>query len=311
MLLEILIPTYNREPFLIKNLHLLESEISKLSNQNQVRVIISDNNSSDNTIRAVQDFSTTSFLDIVLLTEDANRGLEANALKILCAATAPWVMFLGDDDYLPTGYLDFVLSSIALDDLGCIVPGSSRLYSDGSVSLVHGDELQPTFLEPGFKSVLKIAHFGHQLSGLTFLRNELMINKYINSGYRNIQLFIYFIAFNINTKKSIYAGNYTITVSHFNHRHWNFDESGLLIDNYLNYLLLYENNIFKAIICCISFTNRYTWRLRIGSVRKSIESMSHILRSTRIPLSLKVSLTVYYIFALTFNVFRKVTNKFK
>ncbi|AFY59964.1 glycosyltransferase family 2 protein [Synechococcus sp. PCC 6312] len=306
MLLEILIPTFNREEFLIKNLDLLNSQISKLPNPTQVAIIISDNCSSDNTVKAVQEYIANSSLKIHLLQQDYNRGLEVNAVNALSAATAPWVMFLGDDDYLPDEYLKFIIEQISTRrDLGCIVPGSSRLYSDGTIRIIHGDEGKLTYLKPGFKSVLKISYFGHQLSGLTFLKDETMIEKYTASKYRNIQLFIYFIAFNIDNKSSIYAEKYKVLVSHFNHRHWNFDESGLLIDNYLNYLLLYENNIIKRIISCVVFTDKQKWRLRIGSIKKSLRSLNNILHSNKLPISLKATLVVYYIYASSYSLLQR------
>ncbi|MDS3859251.1 glycosyltransferase family 2 protein [Thermosynechococcaceae cyanobacterium BACA0444] len=307
MLLEILIPTFNREKFLIKNLDLLNSQISKLPNPTQVGVIISDNCSSDDTVKVVQEYIAKSSLKIRLLQQDCNRGLEINAVNALYAATAPWVMFLGDDDYLPDEYLEFIIEQVSTRrDLGCIIPGSSRLYSNGDIKIAHGDKDKLTYLKPGFKSVLKISYFGHQLSGLTFLRDETMIEKYTTSKYRNIQLFIYFIAFNINIKSSIYAEKYKILVSHFNHRHWNFDESGLLIDNYLNYLLLYQKNIFKGILACIVFTDKQKWRLRIGSIKKSFRSLNNILHSNRIPISLKGALVAYFIYASSYSLFQRI-----
>ena len=56
LLLSILIPTFNRSYFLMKNLKELSSMIIKFDLLNNIQIIISNNNSSDDTSDKIQNF---------------------------------------------------------------------------------------------------------------------------------------------------------------------------------------------------------------------------------------------------------------
>lgn len=122
MLLEILIPTFNREEDLKKNLNILASQIQKISEPHQIRVIISDNASTDSTVSSVEALRGNFPSELVLLQSPENKGAENNVVKILSNAKAEWVMFLGDDDFLPDGYIEFVIKTIKKKKRKC------RLY---------------------------------------------------------------------------------------------------------------------------------------------------------------------------------------
>ena len=112
MLLEILIPTFNREEDLKKNLNILANQIQKIPEVHEIRVIISDNASTDGTISSVEALRVNFPTELIFLQSSENMGLEKNAVKILSNAKAEWVMFLGDDDFLPDGYIEFVIKTI-------------------------------------------------------------------------------------------------------------------------------------------------------------------------------------------------------
>ena len=56
LLLSVLIPTFNRSYFLMKNLKELSSMIIKFDLLNSIQIIISNNNSSDDTSDKIQNF---------------------------------------------------------------------------------------------------------------------------------------------------------------------------------------------------------------------------------------------------------------
>jgi glycosyltransferase involved in cell wall biosynthesis len=237
MSLDILIPTYNRQLDLIKNLKLLSIQIQKLSDSSLVNIIISDNASTDETILSIEHIKKNFPTSINVLNSSTNLGLESNVVKVLSASNAEWVMFLGDDDFLPDEYIQFVIDQIKANKIGCIIPGFSSLYKDGSVIVTRKGESVKT--KPGLSAILNLSQFGHQLSGLVIHRDQTL-EKYLSKpNFRNIYPFIYFISFNLNKYDAIYVPQFQVLVSQGNTKDWGYDESGLLTEVYQNYLSLF------------------------------------------------------------------------
>lgn len=138
MLIDILIPTYNRSDDLQRNLRLLTNQIKSDNLQSVVRILISDNFSTDNTKEQVENFVSTSEasgIEIVYSRNNRNIGLESNVVRLLELATSDFVLWIGDDDYLADGYLDFLVKAVEQRPLlGCIIPGLASLYEDGTLS---------------------------------------------------------------------------------------------------------------------------------------------------------------------------------
>ncbi|MEB3122931.1 MAG: glycosyltransferase family 2 protein [Snowella sp.] len=315
MLLEILIPTFSREEYLTKNLYLLSKQISMIPPSNDIRVIVSDNASVDNTVLSVESIQKVFPVDLILLKSEKNLGGVANVLKLLSFAKADWVMFLGDDDFLPDGYIEFVIKVIQSENIGCVIPGFSSLYKDGSTEITReGKELKA---QPGFSSVLKLSQFGHQLSGLVVRNNEMMLQTCLaNQELRNSYLFIYFVSFNLLRENTIYAPQFQVLVSQGNAKDWAYDDSGLLTEVYQNYLSLFEDQPIKSILSCLVFTHKQSWRLRFSKdPSQSFRVVKHILYSQKLPIYLKTSVSIFYLFLYTNflvkNSLRKILTKNK
>ena len=109
--ISILIPTYNRSSYLKK---CLESIISQ--NHDDIEIIISDNNSPDNTAEIVNQFNDKR---IKYYKNENNIGSNANFYKLIELATGEFIFFLTDDDYLLPGSIeeikDFILNNNHLD----------------------------------------------------------------------------------------------------------------------------------------------------------------------------------------------------
>src|SRR5882762_7180605 len=105
MLLSILIPTYNRCSFFLKNLYILRECILGSSMSKDVEIIISNNCSTDKTDEAVTEFQSKR-LDVHCnyFLQSKNIGLEKNALFVLSKAKGMYVMYVGDDDYIDYEY---------------------------------------------------------------------------------------------------------------------------------------------------------------------------------------------------------------
>ena len=99
MTLDILIPTYNRSLYLLKNLKQLEGYILKNNLEREVSIIVSNNCSTDNTAQIVDGFISKTSINVSYFEQESNLGLEGNALFVLEKATSPYVMYMGDDDY--------------------------------------------------------------------------------------------------------------------------------------------------------------------------------------------------------------------
>jgi glycosyltransferase involved in cell wall biosynthesis len=296
MILDILIPTFNRELDLQKNLKLLATQIQNMKNPHEINIIISDNASTDNTVALVMEMKKIFPTTIKLLQSQTNRGLEANAVKILSEATSPWVMFLGDDDFLPDGYIEFVLNNLKNNQIGGIIPGFTCLYPDGSTKIKRfGTQLK---INPGFSAVLKFSQFGHQLSGLVVPRNKKMLETYLaHQNYRNIYLFIYFVAFTLYRETTLYTPQYQVLVTQNNTKDWNYDDSGLLTEIYLNYLILFKHQPLKILLTSLYFTHQQIWRLHFTkNFKNNQKTVKNIFQSSKLPLMLRLSIIIFCLF---------------
>ena len=101
-MLEILIPTYNRAIYLSRNLQSLESEIMKHGLQDKVKITISDNASQDDTEEIVASFKKRP-IHVHYHRNESNIGLEGNMVEITKISSGPYLLYLGDDDYLAEG----------------------------------------------------------------------------------------------------------------------------------------------------------------------------------------------------------------
>lgn len=239
MLIDILIPTYNRSEDLIYNLSLIQEQLIQYQLLDKIRVIISDNCSPDNTEAASKAFleqKNASFVVEYHRTKE-NIGLEKNAVHVLSKATSPFIIFLGDDDYLADGYLNYCVSKIdTVDNLGCIITGIVQIDNDlnviGHPRVTNFDEVMG---EAGFDSMLKYSHLGHQLSGLLLKRDNLLEEYLANEHYRNIYLFIYFVTNRIEKYKVIYIPKYQTKVKILNSKDWDYNQLGLLDEVFKSY----------------------------------------------------------------------------
>ena len=193
MRLSILIPTYNRCQDLLRNLQLLEQFIIKSKLTEQVNVVVSNNASTDDTSRVIQDFQKRSKIEVVFLNDqEKNIGLEANALYILRKAISDYVMYLGDDDYLEEDFISRVIQQLnEHPSLGCIIPNDYWCLPDGTI-IGERERCQPKYMDAGFNACFENAHRGHQLSGLVLKRVGLY-DAYIKHGVHNIYPFIFFV----------------------------------------------------------------------------------------------------------------------
>ena len=120
-LLSIVIPTFNRQNELIQLLDQLTIELVGV--QNEVEVLISNNNSCDQTWRVLQEYmaSKTDKLAIRCFTQASNIGAPMNLHFLIkhCRAKYTWAM--GDDDLLVSGRLHEIVGLLHTNSVGLLL----------------------------------------------------------------------------------------------------------------------------------------------------------------------------------------------
>lgn len=263
--LEILIPTFNRAKDLQKNLSQLSSQITDQGLNRTISISISDNCSEDQTKSVVTNFKQKNpTIEVNYTRNSSNIGLEPNVLQLLKNATAPYILWLGDDDYLAEGYLSFVLDKIKNNDVGVIITGLASLKKDGSV-IVQRDQSTPIYdFEAGYESMFGYSHLAHQMSGLV-VRREGLYEKYTqNAPYRNPYLFIFIAAESLLRHNGIYAPKFATQISDFNPKDWGYNKVGLLDEVFKSYYpFLEELGEEKVKRLLIRFSVLHSYRYNI------------------------------------------------
>lgn len=241
MKLDILIPTFQRCETLVKNLNYLIGQIDTYGLHDHVNIIVSDNASTDATQAGVKRIIENSALKskILYYKADCNVGLEKNAVNVASLATADFILWCGDDDYLAEGYLAYVVNKINEDpEIGCIIPGLSSLHADGVVLESRAEDFSEIRLAKGYASVHQYSHLGHQMSGLVVRRQGLLEDYLTQPGYRNPYLFIYFVARSLLKNDGLYSPGYKTIVTVFNEKDWSYNQIGLLDEVFKSYYAL-------------------------------------------------------------------------
>ena len=294
-MIDILIPTYNRAEFLRKNLLLLNRLINEGGLQSEFRIIVSDNCSTDNTPDVLEEVAQTLTVELQRYRQEQNIGLEPNVLFLLKWATSEYVMYVGDDDYLPRGYLEFVVDRTKSSNSFCVIPGYSELFPGDVINPRRNAAFDLKHYPAGFATVCELSNFGHQLSGLVTRRDGLYEVYTQHEQHRNLYPFVFFVAYCMLRGGTFYAPKYQVLVSQGNSKDWRYDASGLLIDIFKNYKLAFPHEPFKAALASIYFAKAQSWRLRVGrNPMNTIRAFFHLVGSKDVSLLIKVSMFALY-----------------
>ncbi|QIA06717.1 glycosyltransferase family 2 protein [Draconibacterium halophilum] len=264
MKLSILLPTYNREPFLIKNLEMLTDYIRKGQFQSDIELVISNNKSPDKTEIKVKEFiNGNGDIQIEYFNQEENIGLEKNALFVLGKAKGEFVMYLGDDDYIEYEYLRNTLNFIDENpNTSVVIPSFVPIDTNGiQIGKGRDEELPNSYTKAGFKNCLKNSWRGHQLSGLVLKRNGLL-DAYEKYEVQNIYPFIFFVAYSSLYGDTFHLTEFPVKVIQpgQENKDWNYGKDGLLNEVFDNYKRLPLNGIQKARLQ-LFFYKRQSWRL--------------------------------------------------
>lgn len=264
--LDILIPTFNRAKDLRRNLEILAKQIFDDQLDQQVAIYVSDNCSEDETNAIVNQFiKQHATLDLKYSRNNSNIGLEPNVLQLLKEAQAPFLLWLGDDDYLAEGYLYYVCNQIVNSKVGVIIPGLGALKENGDI-LIQRDQSSPIIESTaGFDSMLTYSHLAHQMSGLVVKRSGLY-EKYVSQEeWRNPYLFIFMTAYCLLHYNGLYVPKYVTRVSDFNSKDWGYNQVGLLDQVFKSYYpFLTELKEEKVRQLLLRFSTIHSYRYNIS-----------------------------------------------
>lgn len=278
MRLSLLIPTYNRSKDLERNLKLLESFISKLSNPEKVCVIVSDNASTDGTSAIVTDMQKDTSIKLEYQRQGTNVGYCGNVCFLLSKATTDWVMLLGDDDYLEPWYIEECLKQIdEHPNLGCIIPNYIDYYpATGEYGHLREENCETQYYNGGFDACLQNAWRGHQVSGLCF-RKENVVEEFRKRGMDNLYPQIFFVSYNALKYDVLHFGQKCLTVSGVSQskKDWSYGKDGLVNDIFENFKHLGVTRKQRALLEShfLRVQKRYLWGTGTSNTNLCIENI--------------------------------------
>lgn len=297
--LDILIPTFNRERDLAKNLDALTEEIARHGLGDRVKILVGDNASVDGTPQVLERHRRT----VSAYRNTGNIGLEANAVKLLGLSDADYIMYLGDDDFLPSGHLSLVTRILDRHDVrfAAIICGYSELHTDGRIVPSRGRVGDaPRVRCPGFATDLTWSPFAHQLSGLV-LRRQGLHDSYLRAGgNRNIYLFIALLLEAMRHGPTCFLPGQQVLVSQGNSKDWRYNEVMLLDVMLKNYRHRYGDHSMRAALGLAGVMLRQPWRTGAGlSEGRNRTVFVSLLSHKHIPAHISgLAILIHLLFAL-------------
>lgn len=255
-LLTILIPTYNRKKYVIKNLNMIKSYIEDLKMEKEVSIIVSDNYSEDSTY---EELIKEKCEYVELYEQQRNIGLEQNVLFCIKKASSKFVMILGDDDYISKNYLKEVLFMIRNEPhLSVIIPNNYPIDEDGErLRGSRDNENDKTHIFKTFKDKCDFLLKAHQISGITFLRADCY-EKYIELKVNNMYPQIFFVGLNMIRGKYIHLKKNPVKVTDFAKKYWKYTDDELMDDILNNFKIIFKSNYIHRIHAEIILINTYS-----------------------------------------------------
>ena len=113
-LVSICIPAYNGATTLSNTLDKIVPQLTS-----EFEVIISDDSSTDETLRVAQGYHAQ-HSSIKVFKNDVNLGMDGNFHKTTQLATGKYIWFCGQDDYLEDGILKVVVNMLCKENIGIL-----------------------------------------------------------------------------------------------------------------------------------------------------------------------------------------------
>ena len=195
-LLTIAIPTYNRAEVLNKCLTSIFSQIKGL--EKFIDVLISDNNSDDNTSEVVNSFINNGH-DLVYNKNNSNIGMDMNFKYCFNSSKSKYIWILGDDDFLLNGSLSDIITILQENSFGILFLETRKIDNDNleihtnSSRLLSKISYYITFISSvivNTDNIYKVnfeKYYGSYLNYLQVYLDGLFLNS-INGKYNKITM---------------------------------------------------------------------------------------------------------------------------
>ncbi|MER3472407.1 MAG: hypothetical protein C4330_14110, partial [Chitinophagaceae bacterium] len=203
-------------------------------------IAVSDNASTDDTMTILHQMKTHwgESVRLDVLHNETNVGLEQNTVNLLKFASADYIIWLGDDDFLPEGYLQFVKEQFASQKLGWMIPGLIGVDKEGKQITGRPIIFPYQKFAAGYSTTYEWSHLAHQMSGLVVKREGLYEQYTAKPEWRNPYLFIFFTAWCQMYYDGIYAPSYQALINNYNPKAWGYNKIGLLDEVFKSYYYL-------------------------------------------------------------------------
>ncbi len=314
MKIDIALPTYNRAAFLLKNIRLIQDQLKKDNLFSYYTLSVSDNCSTDDTQLEVEKFikfDKNPDFEFYYHRNSENIGIEKNSLKSMQICNNEFIMTIGDDDFLDEGYLKYLVEKINTNpNLGCIITGLISV-SETEQTDIRNLPKEEYFEKKGFQAMLNFSHYGHQLSGLVYKRENLIESYLSFPQYQNIYLFIYFTAYSCLHHDTIFVPKFKTKVTIGNAKDWKYDQSGNLVPIFKSYYPFVKDiGLEKVIQLITKFTLFHSDRLRLNPFFPfhGIGNFKHLIKNIEPLPGLKTALRKTFLKIWLSSIKRKITN---
>ncbi|MFD3408621.1 glycosyltransferase family 2 protein [Aquirufa sp. HETE-83D] len=227
ILLSICIPTYNRSKALRGNLNELFKQV--YDKGLPVEIIISDNNSLDNTREIVDEFIIRG-MQIRYIRNSTNIGMDGNFAQCYKSAIGKYILVLGDDDYLIDGMLEKLLFKLVDQDYGLI-----HLNTRG------GDEISDIVFCDSELFLKEVSYW------ITYITSNIVNKKYIENYcfdlYHGTFLTIVplYLTATINSQKNLLVNERVFSDGKDVRSNGGYNFFQVFVENYL---CIWENYVF-------------------------------------------------------------------
>lgn len=300
-MLSICIPTYNRRERIEKNLNMLSKYIYNNFLNDKLEIIVSNNNSQDDTKEFLDRFLKENFkLNLKFYNQEKNLEIQKNQLFVVAQSSYDYFMWLSDDDFIEEEYLLKVLDIISSnkEELISIIPSYQHILPNGKLLNIGRDFNKKNRLyTKGFKTCLFHSWKAHQMSGLVFSKKILKV--FNERGIDNLYPFIFFSSYSQIKGKFYYITEHPIKITANVKKYWTYENDGLINGIMENFKKLYEVSYLKRIMLEVYFLfiqrGRYlNYRFQIYKVYKELIFSKNITIITKILLAPIMGLALFY-----------------
>ncbi len=145
ILLSIAIPTRSRAHYLAPCLDHIVAQFDDPAVKNSVEIVISDNDSQDNTKEVGEEYARK-FPNIRYFRNEKNIGFDGNTVASVLKSRGKYVWHIGDDDFMQNGALGFIVNFLRKKEVAVLTVGF-HLFVDHNRSLKRVNDITENLMD--------------------------------------------------------------------------------------------------------------------------------------------------------------------